>query len=226
VIVGPAAYAAYLGPVQAYEQHWVPNPGSVSLVSALSRLLVGYDTLQPDIPGWNLSGALSTAEAITGCVVAVVLFLLWRWYKPAKEETWLLGQSIFLTAALLAFPLSLPFGLIALLLVAANLILALRVLPRPPRWWYAGVVLSALPFTIVGWLPLAAAWLPTQRAQVLLDLPMAGLLALLGAQLYLLQRARKAEPLAAQEPEPLAVQEPEPPALVVQPFADRAPSGG
>ncbi|HEU5200507.1 MAG TPA: glycosyltransferase family 87 protein [Ktedonobacterales bacterium] len=201
IIVGPAAYVAYLGPVQANEQFWVPITGNASLIGAITRPLVRYDTLAPVVSGWTLNSALLLAEAINVCVVGVILFLLWRWYQPGKQASWLLCQALLLTAALLVFPLTMFFTLIALLLIAASLILALRAFPRPPRWWYAVVVLSALPLTQTNWLLWVASMASTRRAQTLLDLPAAGLLLLIGAQCYLFWRARKAEPLVVKEPE-------------------------
>jgi hypothetical protein len=199
LLVGPAGYSAYLGPIQDNERYSIPNVGNISLVGLIARPLTGDHVAVPPLgPGIALKPAVLIGEAVAALCYLGVLTLIWRWNRYAPDEAIdLLSQSSLITITLLAFPLTWHWGLISLLIPGAMLILALRKLPRPPRWWFVLFALGLLPLLVpfvsvrlVQWLierppgpPLL--WLEHLTA----SLPAIGLLLFTAAQLLLLRWA-------------------------------------
>jgi hypothetical protein len=194
-VLGPAAYAAYLGPVQASENHSVPANGNISLVGVVARLFVGNLPLLPPLArGLGRDGSILLGEGIAGLLLLSALALIrWCYQRRQDEVAALLCQGLLVAVALLVFPLTWYFGLITFLLPCTTTILALRRLSRPPRWWFGLLGMSLLPllapysvFTLAGWLLeqqiTGGAWLGT----LLLALPTAGLLLFAAIQGYLL----------------------------------------
>lgn len=150
-VLGPQAYAAYLGPVQANELYWVPNPNNGSLVGAVSRPLTGDHAFQmaPLVVGLSLPTGVLVGELVAGGFLLGVLAFLWWSRKRLQNEAFhFLGQGILITTLLLIFPVSWDEGLILLLLPITSTILALRLGPRPPRWWFVALGASLLPLLI------------------------------------------------------------------------------
>lgn len=198
-VMGPGAYAAYLGPVQASEASVVPVNGNISLVGAVARLFVGEPPLLgPVVPGFSLQTAILFGEGAAGALLIGALALIgWQRWRSAGEATDVLCQGLLVTVALLVFPLTWYFGLLLLLLPGATIILALRQLPRPPRWWFALLALSLLPFLAPYSLLALGTWFLEQHSAVggwlgmsAFSLPTIGLLCFAAAQSYLLQYAR------------------------------------
>lgn len=203
-IVGTSAYAAYLGPVQQSERGLVPTTGNISLVGAIARLLRGDPPLlAPLVSGVSLQTATLLGEGAGGLLLLGTLALIaWHRWRAASEVIDLLCQGLLVTVTLLVFPLIWYFGLIALLLPGATTILALRQLPRPPRWWFIALLCSILPllapytlFTLGGWLleqhEAGSVWM----SMGLFALPTLGLLGFAGAQSYLLRHAHASHAL-------------------------------
>lgn len=161
IVPGPAAYAAYLGPVRVSELDSVPTRASVSLVGAFTRLFTGYPAHPPILPlvtGLSLPSAVLAGEVIAALFLLIVLAMLWWRRKQGLEmPAELLCQGILMTLLLLTFPLIWYQSLVLLLLPVTTMLLALRALPRPPRWWWTGLWISLIILLIPGW--------------VLLDLP-------------------------------------------------------
>ncbi|HLV97825.1 MAG TPA: glycosyltransferase family 87 protein [Ktedonobacterales bacterium] len=208
VVLHPAAYAVYLGPVQAEERTAAPSYSNTSLVGAVARLFLGYPAqpqpLPPLIAGVGLARAVLLAEAVGGVLLAATLAFMWwrgRLVKPDVGE--LLSLGLLVVALLLTFPVTWYWGLITLLLPAATLWLALRHLPSPPRWWWAALGVSLILLLIPGGLLLALpGWLQAQDAHLgglanlLTWLPTCALLLFAGTQAQLLWWASRPETAA------------------------------
>jgi hypothetical protein len=150
-ILGPGAYAAYIGPVQANEHYWIPSEGNISLTGAVARPLLGdvATPLPSIIQGIPPEQAVLLGEILAGSLLIGTLFFLW-WCrrKTISEVTELLSQSLLITVSLLVFPITWLWGLITILLPCAMLLLALRLLPRPPRWWFVLLAAGVLPMLL------------------------------------------------------------------------------
>ena len=185
IVPGPAAYAAYLGPVRVSELNSVPTKASVSLVGAFTRLFTGYPaapSIPPLVTGLSLSSAVLLGEVAALLFFLLALALIW-WKSKQKpgSSAELLGQGVLITVLLLTFPLIWYQSLIVLLLPLATMVLALRQLPRPPRWWKVVLWICLVALAIPGWmmldLPGTLIILDAQRlsgiAAVLADVPTA-----------------------------------------------------
>ncbi len=218
LVLGPAAYAAYLGPVQAEERLTVDANANVSLVGAVARLFPGFPARQPLpplLPWLNLTQAVLCAEAIGVLFLLTALLLLWSYAQrvpPEIGEPLTLGSLI--VVLLLAFPVTWPWGLVTLILPGATTWLALRQLPRPPAWWYALMVLGLVPLLLPAGIFLdIPAWVLSLHdprllplAHLLTWLPTLGLLLFAGAQAWLLRRAHIVCPALHAAPGALAEQ--------------------
>lgn len=204
IVVGAGAYGAYLGPVRANELGWLPSSGNLSVVGVVTRVLVGYPApaqfAVPLIPGVAPTTAALLGEGVAAVLLGATLLFLWWCARQAQDGPVAeLCQSLLLTILLLVFPLSWYTGLITLLLPGTQLILALRQLPRPPRWWYVLVGASLLPLLSPDRLVLAVpVWFagPTEAVlpkigTIVAGLPTYGLLLFAFAQAYLLWRAAR-----------------------------------
>jgi hypothetical protein len=199
--LGPSAYAAYLGPVRENETYYVPDPGNISLVGAIVRPLTGYHAAPVNVPGLvegvSLSQAVLLGELAAGLLLLAVLGLLvWRARYRHAETVALLSLCLLITTMQLVFPFTLYSGLPVLLLPAALLMLALRGLPRPPRWWFCLMAVGVLPLLAPGWVLVLPAWLITQHGPglvglgvALYGLPTGGLLLLVGGLGWLFWQA-------------------------------------
>lgn len=149
LVEGPGAYTAYLGPVHAIEGYWVPNGANISLVGAVARLFTGFwrpPVLPRLVSGVGLPQAVLLSEVVGGTLLAAtLLFLWWCWRQRPCEAVELLTEGLLVTILLLAFPLTWWWAVLPLLLPGATTILALRQLPRPPRWWFGLLTGSLLP---------------------------------------------------------------------------------
>lgn len=196
-IVGPGAYTAYLGPVQANEHYWIPSEGNISLAGAVARPLLGDGAfpLPSIIQGIPSEQAVLLGEILAGLLlIGTLFFLWWRCRKTTSEVAGLLSQSLLITISLLVFPITWLWGLITILLPCTMLLLALRLLPRPPRWWFVLLAAGLLPLLLhPAWLqalagfPFSAhlAGLDALRT-LFLGLPTLGLLLFTAAQALLL----------------------------------------
>ncbi len=198
LFLGPDAYATYLGPVRAGENESIAVVGNISLVGAVARLFIGDPPfLPPGVRGLTLNQAVLVGEGVAGLLLVGALAFIWWCHRrrpcQAADD---LQQGLLVTVLLLAFPLTWHFGLILLLLPGALMVLALRQVPLPPRWWFILLVVSLLPllapyslFTFAQGLleqqGAGVAWL----ALLICTLPTAGLALFAGAQGYLLWRA-------------------------------------
>ena len=138
--LGAPAYGAYLGPVQANYRALVPSELNLSLVGVITRSLAGYRGPPYVLPavfgGLSLGEAVWLGEAIAGLFLIGTLLLLWWCGRHEKSEAGkLLGSGLLVTGLLLVFPAVWYASMILLLLPCTTLLLALRQLPRPPRWW-------------------------------------------------------------------------------------------
>lgn len=200
VVLGLGASTAYLGPVRANEDYYVPSGGNLSLVAAVARPLGGYQApsvlLPALVPGVSRPTALWLAEGVAGLVLLSLLLLLaWAGWRRPGERVEQISQSLLITTSLLVFPLTWFWGLVTLLVPGAILLLVLRQAPRPPRWWWglmgAGLLLLLEP----GWWLALPNWLLGQSAPgltglgvLLFGLPTFGLLLFAGGQAWLLWR--------------------------------------
>jgi hypothetical protein len=204
LLPGPAAYAAYLGPVQEEERLGVPAYSNTSVIGDVARLFIGYPAhppMPPLIQGLSLAQAVMLAEGIGGLLLGATLVFLWWCRRRVEPETgFLLSQGLLVVVLLLVFPLTWYWGLVTLLLPAATTLLALRQLPRPPYWWWAillaSLVLLLIPGGILvgipGWLLASQnTWL-ARLANPLTWLPTCGLLLFAVVQAQLLWRASAA----------------------------------
>jgi hypothetical protein len=164
LVLGANAYATYLGPAQAGEQLAVPTIGNLSLVGVVVQML----SRTPDLAyAWStapwalsLEEAVLIGEVVAGLALLGVLAVLWHSRQRLQSEAGaLLGEGLLITTLLLVFPLTWQWGLITLLLPLAMTLLALRDLPKPPRWWYILLLLSLAPLarpldlqSLIGWL--------------------------------------------------------------------------
>jgi alpha-1,2-mannosyltransferase len=150
--LGPAAYAVYLGPVQAAERFGVPAYSNTSLVGDVARLFIGYPAdppMPPLMQGLSVPQAVLLGEGIGGLLLAATLLFLWRLSGRVKPEVGeLLSLGLLVTVLLVVFPLTWYWGLVTLILPAATVWLALRQLARPPRWWWGLLALSLVPLLI------------------------------------------------------------------------------
>jgi hypothetical protein len=206
LILGPGAYAAYLGPVRDTELYWIPTEGNVSLVSAVVRPFTGYRDpplfLPPVMRSLSLSQAALLGQALGGLLLLTALIFLWRcWQRAQHEAVATLSLGLLVTVLLLAFPLTWLWGLMLLLLPLTTMLLALRQVDRPPGWWFLllGVsLLSLIEPGLVFFIPqrLLQSQTPgvAQLGTLLYALPTAGLLLFAGVQGWLLWRASAAAP--------------------------------
>jgi hypothetical protein len=198
-VVGPAAYAAYLGPVRLNETRAAPSDANVSLVGMVARLFTGTPgSLPPLLPGLDVTEALLLAEGLAALFLAGVVVLIWRSHRRGRSEAVeLLSQGLLVTALLLAFPITWYWMLITLLVPCATTLLALGQLPRPPRWWFALLLGGLVPAAGPGWAMIRLpVWLqglhiasPANWQLLVLAVPTVGLLCFAGAQAWLLWRA-------------------------------------
>ncbi len=202
LVVGPDAYVTYLGPVRLNETLAAPSEANVSLVGAVARLFTGLPSgLAPLLPGLSLMAGVALAEGLAALFLVGVVGLLWWSYRRGDSEVVdLLSMGLLVTALLLAFPMTWYWMLITLLLPCATTLLALRQLPRPPRWWLALLVGGLLPVAGPGWIAIRLPeWLqqvehagPVAWHFLVLGLPTVGLLCFAGAQAWLLWRVSAA----------------------------------
>ncbi|MGH9614958.1 MAG: glycosyltransferase family 87 protein, partial [Bryobacteraceae bacterium] len=206
VVVGQSAYAAYLGPVRLNETLAAPADANVSLVGAVARLWTGIPNVPPLLPGLSVTEAMLLAEGLAALFLAGVVALLWWCHqRGTSEAVELLSQGLLMTALLLAFPITWYWMLITLLLPCAATLLALRQLPRPPRWWLALLVGSLVPAAGPGWAAIRLpVWLqqahlasPAAWQLLVVGLPTVGLLCFAWAQFWLLWQASSALALDA-----------------------------
>jgi hypothetical protein len=209
VLLGSSAYAAYLGPVRLEETPEVPHEVNVSLVGALARPWAGFSN-PPAIIFPRLLSGLSVSQAVLlGEGVAALLILgtlalvVWGLRRAQGEAMETLCQGLLVTVLLLGFPITWNWGLITLLLPLATTVLALRSLPRPPRWWCVmlgcGLVLLVNP----EWLPFLVAHQNPIAGNIIFSLPTLGLLLFALAQAQLLFWAARPRSVQAIE-KPLA----------------------
>ncbi len=199
LVTGPGAYAAYLGPVERNERYVTPSDANVSLVAAVARPFSGIPgTLPPLISGLSLPSAVLLGEVVAGLVLLGALGLIWRCARRSQSElaAWL-SQGFLVTMLLLAFPVNPYWGQVTLLVPGAAILLALRQLPRLPRWWWvlfwvglaeplgAGWLLIRLPW----WLVQGGVIAPSGWMTLLFGLPTIGFCMLAVAQAWLLWRA-------------------------------------
>ncbi len=196
LVVGPAAYTVYLGPVRVNETLAAPADANVSLVGAVARLFTGI------APGMSSAAAVLLAEGLAVLLLAGVVALIWRRQQQGRSEVVdLLSQGLLVTALLLVFPILWYWMLITILLPCATTLLALRQLPRPPRWWAALLLGGLLPLAGPGWLAIRLpAWLPHVQTTgpawwqlLVIGWPTIGLLCFAGAQAWLLWRVGAAQ---------------------------------
>lgn len=210
LVLKPAAFAVYLGPVQAEERFVVPAYSNPSLVGDVARLFIGYDArppLPPLVQGLSQSQAVLLAEGIGGLLLGATFIFIWYCSRKVRPEVGeLLTQGLLVVMLLLVFPITWYWGLVTLILPAATTWLALQQLPRPPRWW-ALLLLGLIPLLIPGGILVALpGWLLTYQdsklaglANLLTWLPTCALLLFAGVQAQLLWWARR--PVTAPPPE-------------------------
>jgi alpha-1,2-mannosyltransferase len=197
-ILGPVAYIGYLGPAHITEGYWVPNGANVSLVGAVTRLFTGYweaPLLPVLIRGLSLTQAILVGEGTAVLLLAATTaYFWWCWRRVPGEVTNLLGYGLLVTVLLLAFPVTWWWGILPILLPATTTVLALRQMPRPPRWWFALLAVSLLPLAVPqAWVIAFPEWLLDQHGvglaglgAVLFGVPTYALLAFAIAQALLL----------------------------------------
>lgn len=216
--LGPAAYAAYLGPVQAEERLAVADNANISLVGSVARLFLGFPARQPLpplLPWLSLPQAVLFAEAIGVLFLLASLLFLWRYAHGVQRE---IGEpvtlGILVVVLLLAFPVTWFWGLVMLILPGTLTWLALRQLLNPPAWWYALVALGLVPLLLPAGIFLdLPAWVLSFHnsrllalAHLLTWLPTFGLLLLAGTQAWLLRWAATSRPTGYAAPGTLAEQ--------------------
>jgi hypothetical protein len=160
LILGPGAYTAYLGPVELNERYVVPSDVNVSLAAAVARPFSGIPgALPPLIPGLTVPEASLLGEAFAGLALLCACWLIWWCARrtPGEAVIWL-SQGLLITMLLLAFPVNPFWGQVTLLVPGATLILALRRLPRPPRWWWALLLVGLAEPLGLGWLLNGLPW--------------------------------------------------------------------
>ncbi len=199
LVLGIDAYVAYFGPVQANVVYWLPSEGNMALAGVITRLLAGYRdntvVLVPLAQGVGLRQAALAGEIVGALALVAVLVFLWRCHRRAQGEiTAALSLGILVTVALLAFPLTWPWGLITLLLPVATTLLALRQLPRPPFWWFALVLLGLLPAAAPQFILFNTSWTWGAAGAILFGLITYGLVGFTVAQAILLYRVANLPP--------------------------------
>jgi hypothetical protein len=162
-LMGPQAWADYLGPVRANEGFAVAVPGNISLEALVARWSAGYHEflhpgagrafidLPPLFPAISLNAALLLGLLLAGAVFLVLGFWLW---KRAPANAWGAQDdasfAFLLVLTFLLFPRAWTWSLI--LLAMPLLWLAVKTWQpgqRQSRWLYgAALLLLALPF---GW---------------------------------------------------------------------------
>ncbi len=219
-VLGWDAYSLYLGPVRVDEAYWIPNGGNISIVGAVARPLSGYQAAPIPLPA--LAPGVSVFEAVTiGEIVAalflggILLLVAWVCWRNPGEQVVQISQSLLLTVSQLVFPLTWNWSLPTMLLAVTILILVLREMPRPPRWWFLLMGAGLLLFLNLAW-PLRLLgggidWLLRQSAPglaglgvLLLGLSTYGLLLFAAGQVWLLWRAH-AVTLESAPPAPAAL---------------------
>jgi Glycosyltransferase family 87 len=147
IILGPEAYIGYLGPVQANELYWIPNPNNGSLMGALVRPMTGDPAyhVAPLFLGLSLQTGVRVSEILAGgFLLAILVFLWWTSQRLQHQTQHFLGQGVLIVAFLLVFPLNWDASWIVLLLPLTMILLTLRQVQRPPRWWFTGFGASLL----------------------------------------------------------------------------------
>lgn len=206
LVLGPSANLAYLGPVQANEQYWVPSEVNLSVVGVVVRPLAGYHgptnpsyVIPSLVQGFSLAGAVLLGEIVAlAFLMGTLVFLWWQRKQQMSEAGQLLSYGLLVTVMLLVFPTTWYWSMITLLLPGATLFLALRRIHRPPTWWWLALEASLLmPFGLdfpIGWA--AGTLLHTYPAgfftgwiALLFDLPTIGVLVFSGLQAWLLWQA-------------------------------------
>jgi hypothetical protein len=126
--------------------------------------------------------------------VATLALIWWATRRSQSDVTLPLSQGLLVTMLLLAFPVNPYWGQVTLLLPFAPLILALRQVPKPPRWWYLLLAVSLAGPLDLGWyFYKVPGWalrqgVPAGWVTLLFGVPMAALLLFAGLQAYLLWR--------------------------------------
>jgi hypothetical protein len=201
LVAGPAAFAAYAGPVRIAEDGWVSigYAGNVSLTGMVVGLLVGYsgsaNRQTPSVTGVHAATAVLLGEALSAVLILGGIGLVW-WKRRALEDE--AGSSLafglLVSLIVVAFPLSWPWALITLFLPVATLVLALRRQPRVPRWWWwllgASMVLLNMEFVLL----LAFIHQIHRLDKLEAVAPTVGMLLFVAAQAYLLARQPAAVP--------------------------------
>ncbi|HEU5369245.1 MAG TPA: hypothetical protein VFU69_12310, partial [Ktedonobacterales bacterium] len=219
-VLGWEAYSLYLGPVRVDEAYWIPNGGNISIVGAVARPLSGYQAAPIPLPalvsGFSVFEAVGIGEVVAALFLGGILLLVTRacWRNPG-EQVVQISQSLLLTVSQLVFPLTWNWSLPTMLLAGTILILVLREMLRPPRWWFLLMGAGLLLFLNLAW-PLRLLgggidWLIQQSAPglaglgvLLLGLSTYGLLLFAAGQVWLLWRAN-AVALKRTHPAPAAL---------------------
>ncbi len=200
VVLGPGTYAAYLGPVQHNEDYTIASFPNSSLEGVLARpFLSQAPGAAPLVPGLSLGNIVLLTEIAAGLLLGGVLALIW-WCGRKLETKAVEGlcQGLLVTVLLVIFPVSWYWTILPVIFPCATTLLALRELQRPPRWWFALLIVGLAQPAGVGWLAiLAAVWLSQHQAggfaaleTVLVSLPACGLLLFAGLQAWLLWRGK------------------------------------
>jgi hypothetical protein len=189
---GFQTYATYLGPVLHQEAVDVPQSVNVSLAGALARLWTGFDdpailVFSPLFSGLSVSEAVLLGEGAAALLVLGTLALVvWGLrHAQGKAMEWVC-RGLLVTALLLGFPISWNWGVITLLLPLGTTLLALRHLPRPPRWWFVVLGLGLALLVNPERLPFLMARAYPLFASAVFSLPTLGLLLFALAQAQLL----------------------------------------
>jgi hypothetical protein len=193
LVEGPSAFLAYAGPVRLAENGWVTigYAGNISLTGMVVGLLSGYSgstaRSSSGVLGMHPSTALLVGEALSGILLLGGIGLVWWKRRSLEQEAGrLLAFGFLVTLIQVAFPLTWPWGVVTLFLPVATLVLALRRVPRPPRWWWWLLWVSMAVLNI----EFGVAWAFIHQVHQLDTLqavnPTLGLLLFVAAQAYLL----------------------------------------
>ncbi len=192
MLFGPSAYSAYLGPVRLEETPEVPHEVNVSLIGALARPWTGFTDLPviafpPLFSGLKLSQAVLLGEAVAALVIlGAVALVAWGLRRVQSATVNILCLGLLVTALLLGFPITWNWGLITLLVPLATTLLALRSLPRPPRWWFILLWIGLILLVNPEWVPFIIAHQQPILGNLIFSLPTLGLLLFTLAQAQLL----------------------------------------